>query len=147
MGDGIQRQVAGLLETQSLAVLCTRGDRLHASLVAIAAGRDLRTVLFATDRHTEKFTNLAAHPEAALLVHNARGAPEDFQQAMALTIQGRTREAEPGDREGFDRVFLGRHPALADFLGAPNTARMVMEVDTYRLVRRFAQVQILRYGP
>lgn len=145
MSGTIERQVAELLAAQPLGVLCTRGARLHASLIAIASSQDLRTILFATARDTEKFNNLATDPEAAFLVHNARGTPEDFQQALALTIQGRAGEVEFAAQKVFDRIYLGRHPSLAPFIAAPTTARMILAVDTYRLVRRFEQVQILRF--
>ena len=145
MSGSIERQVAELLAAQPLGVLCTRGARVHASLIAIAPSADLRRILFATARTTEKYANLVADPDAAFLVHNAQGTTEDFQQALALTIQGRAREVEPVAHEAFDRVYLGRHSTLAAFVGTPTTARMILAVDTYRLVRRFEQVQILRF--
>lgn len=139
-----RRSIAGLLDSQPLAVLCTRGRRLHASLLAIAPTDDLRRIFFATPRTTEKFTNLAADPDAALLVHNAVGSPEDFNSAMALTITGKAREIEPEAEAHFDEIYLARHPALAEFVGTATTARMVISVETYRLVRRFQQVTLYR---
>ncbi|MFO7640281.1 MAG: pyridoxamine 5'-phosphate oxidase family protein [Candidatus Competibacteraceae bacterium] len=144
MTADIHQHVAGLLAAQPLAVLCTRGQRVHASLIAIAPADDLRHIFFATPRTTEKFTNLAADPDAALLVHNADGGPDDFQQAMAVTIAGSARETGAGEIASFDRIFLARHPTLAPFLAAPSTARMTFTVEAYRLVRHFQQVTVYR---
>jgi hypothetical protein len=140
----IHQRLVGLLAEQPLGVLCTRGTRLHASLIAIAASDDLRQILFATPRTTEKFANLAADPDAAFLVHNARGTPDDFQRAMAVTIVGRAREIDPGGAAAFDEVYLARHPALAEFVAVPTTARMTLAVEVYRVVNHFQNVMIYR---
>lgn len=140
----IHHLVAGLLAAQPLAVLCTRGQRVHASLVAFAATEDLRRIFFATPRTTEKFTNLVRDPDAALLVHNASGTAEDFQQAMAVTVVGKAMETDPADVALFDRLFLARHPALAPFVAAPATARMTFAVEACRLVRHFQDVTVYR---
>jgi hypothetical protein len=144
MTADIHQRITGLLASQSLAVLCTRGQRLHASLLAIAPADDLRRIFFATPRTTEKFTNMAADPDAALLVHNAAGRPEDFNNAMAVTITGKAREIGPEAAAYFDGIYLARHPALADFVREAGTARMVFSVETYRLVRQFQQVTLYR---
>ena len=144
MTEDIHRRIAGLLASQSLAVLCTRGRRLHASLLAIAPTGDLQRIFFATPRTTRKYTHLAADPEAALLVHNAAGSADDFNNAMAVTVTGSAGEIGPEAAAYFDEIFLGRHPALADFVGAAATARMVFSVETYRLVRQFQQVTVYR---
>ena len=144
MTADIHQRIAALLASQPLAVLCTRGQRVHASLVAIASAEDLRRIFFATPRTTEKYTNLVADPDAALLVHNASGTPEDFQNAMAVTIVGKTQEVGPEAAAYFDDIYLARHPALADFVTAAGTARMALSVEVYRLVRQFQQVTLYR---
>lgn len=144
MTADIHQRIAGLLASQPLAVLCTRGQRVHASLVAIAPTDDLRRIFFATPRTTEKYTNLVADPDAALLVHNASGAPQDFQEAMAVTVVGKAYEVGPETAAHFDEIYLARHPALADFIGAAATARMALRVETYRLVRQFQHVTLYR---
>jgi hypothetical protein len=140
----IHQHNLGLLLSQPLAVLCTRGRRLHASLLAVAPTDDLRRIFFATPRTTEKFANLTADPDAALLVHNATGSADDFNNAMAVTITGRAEEIGPERAAYFDGIYLARHPALADFIAAATTARMVFSVETYRLVRQFQQVTLYR---
>jgi hypothetical protein len=140
----IHRLLARLLAEQRLAVLCTRGTRLHASLVAIAATEDLRRIFFATPRETEKFTNLIADPDAVLLVHDADGTPDDFQRAMAVTIVGQAREVEKEETADFTRIYLSRHPSLAEFVAASSTARMTFAVEAYRVVRHFQDVTIYR---
>lgn len=144
MNADIASRLGALFAEQPLGVLSTHGDRPHASLVAVAAAADLRRIFFATPRTTLKYANLKHNPVAALLVHDAGGRPDDLQRAVAVTVGGRVVEVAPGDAEAFDTVYLGRHPLLSDFVSAPTTARMAIDVADYRLVRHFQDVTIYR---
>jgi len=130
-----------LIAEQRLAVLAShaRGDP-YASLIAFAVDTDLETFLFTTPRTTRKFANVSRDPRAALLIDNRRNTVADFQHAAAVTVRGRVAEVEPDRTAWFDRLYLSRHPALTDFVGAPTTARMVLRAETFYLVRHFQSV-------
>ncbi len=86
------RMVRELLASQGLAVVATQGAKgPHTSLVAFAATDDLRCLVFATERETRKFVNLATGPRVALLVDDRSHRPADLVEATAVTATGRAR--------------------------------------------------------
>jgi hypothetical protein len=138
----IRQLVRSLLEEQSLAVLATIGDpHPHTSLVAIAAARDLRTIVFATPVYTRKYDNLRRNSQVALLVDNRRNLEQDFKDAVALTIKGCAVEPPKSQRRRFVRLYLDRHPYLEEFVSSPTCSLFAVEVDSYSLVSSFQQVQ------
>lgn len=73
--------LTALFTRQYFAVLATRsGERIHTTLVAFAATRDLKTIYLCTPRATHKFTNIKEHPEVSLLVHNSTNQRTDIRQ-------------------------------------------------------------------
>jgi len=130
-----------LLSSQPLGVLSTHDrGRPHASLVAFAASKDLREILFATPRTTRKYTYLIEDPRSALLVDNRSNTPADFHHAMAATARGTVEEIGHEDKERFLSPYLARHPHLSDFVRVPSCALMRLRVESYSIVRRFQEV-------
>ena len=133
-----------LFHHQLHAVLATAdGGVPHASLVAFAASPDLRRLVFVTARATKKFRNLAASGTVALLIDNRTNTTSDVAEAMAVTVIGRAGEATGAEREGLLALLLARHPALADFARAADTAVVAVTVERYLLVDRFQRVRVL----
>jgi nitroimidazol reductase NimA-like FMN-containing flavoprotein (pyridoxamine 5'-phosphate oxidase superfamily) len=133
--------VRELLADQLLAVLAThhRGEP-YASLVAFAPTPDLHHILFVTSRSTRKWTNLTEDARASMLIDNRDNRPEDFADAAAVTAIGAVEEV-PADEDGeFTRLFVQRHPYLADFTASPSCVRLRLNVRTYILVTRFQHV-------
>jgi nitroimidazol reductase NimA-like FMN-containing flavoprotein (pyridoxamine 5'-phosphate oxidase superfamily) len=138
----MREQVRSLLVEQSLAVLATVGDpHPHTSLVAIAAARNLRTIIFATPVYTRKYENLRKNGKVALLVDNRRNLEQDFKDALALTIKGRAVELPKTRRRRFVRLYLERHPYLEEFASSPTCSLFAVEVESYSLVSSFQNVQ------
>ena len=124
-----------------LATAVTSGP--YASLVAFAASPDLRQLVFVTGRATRKFRNLAASGTAALLIDNRTNTASDVAEAMAVTVVGRAGEATGAEREQLLALLLARHPGLADFARAVDTAVVAVRVERYLLVDRFQRVRVL----
>ena len=130
-----------LLESQRLAVLATGGSGFpHTSLVAYAATPDLRQVVFATRTDTRKYVLIESNPAVALLVDNRSNRPEDFADALAVTVLGtaRTCAAEEADRLG--SLLLARHPELTAFARSPDCRIVAVVVARFLLVKRFEEV-------
>ena len=124
-----------------LATADTSGP--YASLVAFAASPDLRQLVFATGRATRKFRNLAASGTAALLIDNRANTLADVNEATAVTVLGRAAEVAGEERDRLVSLLLGRHPGLADFVHAPDTALVAITVERYLLVDHFQKVRVL----
>jgi nitroimidazol reductase NimA-like FMN-containing flavoprotein (pyridoxamine 5'-phosphate oxidase superfamily) len=138
----LRESVRALLSEQGLAVLATDGDsHPHTSLVALAAARDLRTVVFATPVYTRKYDNLLRNPRVALLVDNRRNLEQDFKDALALTVKGRAVELSASRRRRLASLYLDRHPYLEEFVSSPTCRLFAVEVESYSLVSSFQNVQ------
>ena len=135
-----------LLAVQKLAVLSTvRPDgHPYVTLVAFDWTRDLSRLVFVTPRATRKFEHIQSEPHIALLVDNRSNRPEDFHEAMALTVLGLARECPTEACGRLRELFLERQAALTEFVSSPATALVEVMVERYVLVRQFQNVLELR---
>jgi uncharacterized protein YhbP (UPF0306 family) len=138
----LRKMVAALLASQTVAVLATQHDGLpYASLMAFAATADSRRLYFATLRSTRKFAHMVANPRVALLVDNRGCLGVDFLGTQALTAIGWVEEVRGPERDRALQLYLARHPALSEFVGAPDCALMQLHLEQYFLVSNFQEVQ------
>ncbi|GAB4329996.1 MAG: pyridoxamine 5'-phosphate oxidase family protein [Candidatus Abyssubacteria bacterium] len=129
-----------LLASQKLAVLATQAEgQPYASLVAFAATRDLRNLVFTTSSRTRKFANLQKNPHVAMLIDSRSNSEEDFEHAIAATATG-TAKVEEKDRARLQELYLLKHPGLGEFLASPHSVLVTVEVEKYILVSKFQNV-------
>ena len=140
------RRVLALLTTQRLAVLATCGadGPPYASLVAFVASPDGWDLAFCTRRATQKFKNLMAEPQVALLIDDRRSEADNLEVATALTALGAAHEVDGLERNPWEQALLTAHPALASFVRLPDCALLRVEVGRYLLVSQFERVVELR---
>jgi len=130
-----------LFAEQLFAVLATEGRRApHLNIVSFAPADELRTILFATPRQSQKFANLRRHPEVALFVDNRSNRLQDLQEVYGVEISGTAAEAAGPEEPRYRELYLARFPALEEFLGSPGTAFMAVRVRRYDVVHRFQEV-------
>ncbi|MFP4545521.1 MAG: pyridoxamine 5'-phosphate oxidase family protein [Methanomassiliicoccales archaeon] len=136
--------IGELLDSQLTGVLATdAAGRPYASLVAFSYTEDLEKLIFATPKESRKYADMMGNPEVALLIDDRGNEVADFQRAVAVTVLGRVRESEGEERETLLHLYSKRHPSLENFAISPSTALMVVEVERYRMVLRFQQVEEL----
>ena len=136
-----------LFESQKLAVLATHSKgQPYANLMAFAATRDFKGLVFATTRSTRKFANLSADSRVAMLFDNRSNTVRDFRNAITVTATGTASEVAARDRKRLQKLYLTRHPHLQDFVTSPTCALVRMTVDTYYIVTRFQNVVEFRPG-
>ncbi len=144
--ENTRADIARLLGGQRLGVLSTcHGQDPHASLIGFAATADLRRIVFVTPRATKKHRNLSHCSRAALLIDNRNNRLADFHEACAVTAEGQVEEPQGSEREEALRLFLERHPHLAEFAHSPSCALLVIAVASYRFVNRFQHVVEIRF--
>jgi len=145
MGDStLPEDIEGLIRSQKLAVLATRGEEYpYGTLVGFAFSDDFGFLYFATSRDTRKFANIRRDPKVSLLIDSRSNSVDDFKDAGALTALGEAQEIRGKERELHAGRYLRRHPHLGDFIGDPNTALVRVTVSRYILVRRFQEVMEL----
>lgn len=141
--ESIRRDIQSLITGQKLGVLCTYGQgQPYASLVAFAGTSDLKKLVFATPNTTRKFVNLVQHPQVSLLVNSSANQDADIHEASAVTVTGAAAELEKEGQPLLD-LYLAKHPHLEEFVLAPTSALVAINVQNYYLVRRFQQVMRL----
>jgi nitroimidazol reductase NimA-like FMN-containing flavoprotein (pyridoxamine 5'-phosphate oxidase superfamily) len=99
--------VQKLLDSQIQAVLATqRQQQPYTSLMAFAVTPDLRRIVFATARATQKYANLQANPRASLLMDNRCNDSADYRDAVAISVHGVTSEVSTAQRAELLALFL-----------------------------------------
>jgi nitroimidazol reductase NimA-like FMN-containing flavoprotein (pyridoxamine 5'-phosphate oxidase superfamily) len=74
------RQIVG---AQRFAVLATLSNQQpYSNLVAFAVSDDLRHIIFATNRDTQKYRNILSNNKITLLIDNRSNSQSDFTRAL-----------------------------------------------------------------
>lgn len=148
MNEKLKETLRDLLESHMLAVLATqKNGQPYASLVAFAATRDFKEILFATTRPTRKFANVLSEPRVALLVDSRTNQASDIHNAVAVTALGKVEEVEETERATLLPIYLAKHPHLSEFVSSPTCALLRVRVDAYYMVSRFQEVMELHVNP
>jgi len=143
-GGDLHQLLKQLFAAQRLCVLATQGrGQPYGSLVAFAETEGIDSLLFATSRESRKYSNLSSDPRVALIIDSRSNADADFSQALAVTATGSAHEASGEARERLAKVYLAKHPHLAEFVRSPQTALCRVEVDEY-VIAGFTEVVKLR---
>ncbi len=136
-----------LLNSQIQAVLATQHQlQPYTSLMAFAVTQDLRQIVFATARETQKYANLVANPRASLLIDNRCNNSTDYSKAVAISAQGVTREVDAVQRAELLTLYLSKHPHLRDFVTDAACALLQLDVECYYVVSQFQNVVELRFS-
>lgn len=145
--DAVRTELAKLLADQNLAVLATQNQgQPYTSLVAFAASADMKFLYFATARSTRKYANLLNNPNVAMMMDNRENRPVDFIEAMAATAVGSVETLSGTGLAEPKEIYLQKHPHLAEFLAAPETVLVRLNVSAYYVVTRFQDVLEIRMG-
>jgi len=137
--------VQTLLNTQIQGVLATqREQQPYTSLMAFAVTSNLRHILFATYRATQKYTNLLANPRVSLLIDSRCNAASDYRDAVAISAQGQAHQVGVDRHAELLQLYLTKHPGLRDFVTAPDCVLLQLDVECYYVVSQFQNVAELR---
>ena len=132
-----------LFASQRLAVLATQNaGQPYGNLVAFAETDDLRHLVFVTSRNTQKYANVTENRKVALLVDSRRNQVSDFKTAVAVTAMGTAEEITGNKREVMVKVYVNKHPHLANFLKKPDSAVIKITVNDY-IVAGFDKAKII----
>lgn len=122
----------GLFASQKLAVLATQDEgQPYGNLVAFAETDDLKHLIFVTSRNTQKYANVTENAKVALLIDSRRNQISDFHTAVAVTAIGAAEEITGNERESLARVYVAKHPHLAEFMDRPDNAVIRITVNDY----------------
>ncbi|MFC1910732.1 pyridoxamine 5'-phosphate oxidase family protein [Chloroflexota bacterium] len=129
-------QIKLTLEQQHFAVLSTiNNQQPYSNLVAYVVSTDLRYVVFATNRNTQKYRNIFTNNSISLLIDNRRNRNDDYAKALAITALDTASEIENYTHEELVHLYLRKHKTLTDFIGAQDTAIIKMQAIDYIIAR------------
>jgi nitroimidazol reductase NimA-like FMN-containing flavoprotein (pyridoxamine 5'-phosphate oxidase superfamily) len=140
----LRQTLKDTLATQRFCVLATQGQgQPYGSLVAFAETEDLKQLVFATSRDTRKFSNLKSDARVALVIDSRSNSNTDLKDAVAVTALGLAHESSGDERDRLTRLYLAKHPSLAEFIGSPEMALCAVAVEDY-VIARFTGVTKLK---
>jgi nitroimidazol reductase NimA-like FMN-containing flavoprotein (pyridoxamine 5'-phosphate oxidase superfamily) len=143
--ERLQQAVRTLLASQAQGVLATQHDQQPStSMMAFAVTPDLRWIVFATYRTTQKHANLLANPRVPLLIDNRTNESVDYHDAVAISAQGTVSQADGARRAELRQLYLRKHSKLSDFVTAADCVLLQLEVERYYVVSQFQNVVELR---
>ena len=121
-----------LLTSQQVGILATQDrEQPYTSLVAFAANKDIKTIIFVTAGGTRKYINIMNNSKVSLLIHNYSGDVLDFSKAVAVTILGKAKEASPQDLDYLTDLYLKKHRYLENFIRRPGNKLIMITVHDY----------------
>ena len=141
----LKKLLKELFRSQLFAALATqRLARPYTNLVAFAATDDLKSIVFATRRQTNKYANLLSNSAVSMLIDNRTNRDSDFRTAVAVTVTGMAEEVKKDQEEGLLQLYLVKHHNLEKFVHSPDSALFRIRVKRYYIVRNFQEVVELK---
>lgn len=142
--DALNARIDEMFNTQLQGVLATQDSaQPYTSLMAFAHTPDLRYLIFATYRDTQKHANLLLNSAVSFLIDDRSNDPVDYQRATAVSVCGQAQAISDDKCEHFLTIYLAKHPSLRDFVSSPDCVLLRVEVSCYRVVSQFQTVELL----
>ena len=142
--DTLNPRIDRLFKAQLQGVLATQQQaQPYTSLMAFAHTPDLRYLIFATLRDTQKHANLLLNSAVSFLIDDRSNDPADYQHAVAISVCGCAQAIPDDERARFLALFLAKHPTLVEFVSSPDCALLRVAVSCYRVVSQFQAVELL----
>jgi len=137
----LKKLLRELFRSQLFAAMATQQlTRPYNNLVAFAATEDLKNILFATRRATNKYSNLLSNNNVSMLIDNRTNRDSDFRTAVAVTVVGTAEEVKDKHLDELRGLYLIKHHYLEKFVYSPDSALFKIRVKKYYIVRNFQEV-------
>jgi nitroimidazol reductase NimA-like FMN-containing flavoprotein (pyridoxamine 5'-phosphate oxidase superfamily) len=141
----LKKLLRELFRSQLFAALATRQlTRPYNNLIAFAATDDLKSILFATRRQTNKYANLLSDNAVSVLIDNRTNRDSDIRSAVAVTATGTAEELKDDQKESLLQLYLVKHHNMEKFVHSPESALFRIRVKRYNIVRNFQEVMELK---
>jgi len=141
----LKKLLRELFRSQLFAALATQQlTRPYNNLVAYATTDDLKNIIFATRRATNKYSNLLSNNNVSVLIDNRTNRDSDFRNAVAVTAIGVAEEVRESELENLRSLYLIKHHNLEKFVHSPDSALFKIKVKRYYVVRNFQEVRELK---
>ena len=141
----LKKLLKELFRSQLFAALATQQlTHPYNNLIAYAATDDLKSILFATRRQTNKYANLLSNNSVSVLIDSRTNRDSDFRNAVAVTATGTAEEVKADQNDGLLQLYLVKHHNMEKFVHSPDSALFRVRVKRYYIVRNFQEVMELK---
>ncbi|MDD5397775.1 MAG: pyridoxamine 5'-phosphate oxidase family protein [Dehalococcoidia bacterium] len=141
----LKKLLRELFRSQLFAALATQQlTRPYSNLVAFVATDDLKNIIFATRRATNKYSNLLSNNNVSMLIDNRTNRDSDFRNAVAVTAIGLAEEVRGNQIDDLRSLYLIKHHNLEKFVYSSDSALFKIKVKRYYIVRNFQEVMELK---
>ncbi|MFA5079619.1 MAG: pyridoxamine 5'-phosphate oxidase family protein [Dehalococcoidia bacterium] len=141
----LKKLLRELFRHQLFAAMATQQlTRPYNNLVAFATTDDLKNIIFATRRNTNKYSNLLNNNNVSMLIDNRTNRDSDFRNAVAVTAIGTAEEVKDHQIDQLRGLYLIKHHSLEKFVHSPDSALFKVRVKKYYVVRNFQEVMELK---
>jgi general stress protein 26 len=136
--------VRDIFASQRLAVLATEKENSpYINLVVFIADKDLKWLVFATNRSTRKFENIMANPMVAILIDNRCKYDFDTKKTVVISALGKAEGLLDFEKAKLMEQYLDKHPHLKDFITSSDCVFVKLKIEKYIIVQRFQEVSEL----
>lgn len=144
----VAKKLRAMDAKEPFAVLATNENgRPYTSLISFAVTPDLAKVVFATPKSTRKFRNLVDTKDVAVLIDNRSKKNRGFIETQAITILGKAAPVRRGRTWlEYAGTFLKKHPELEEFINAPTTALIVVDITSCVHVGNFQTITVMDWN-
>lgn len=138
----LRDRIRTLMSEQPYAVLCTQGGgQPYGSVIAFATNQELNSVVFATPIATRKYRLLSECDRVALVIDNRAGHPGDVSRIDAVTATGKAVKLKDSNvLDEWQKRLIHKHPHMREFICAPSTALIRIDILRYLHVVRLQEV-------
>ncbi|MFC1866139.1 pyridoxamine 5'-phosphate oxidase family protein [Chloroflexota bacterium] len=125
-----------VLAKQNFTVLATdKEQKPYTNLVAFVLIDNLENIIFATNRNTQKYSNIITNPNVALLFDSRTNSSSDLSNAIAISAIGLATETSEQEKFKLLPYFIKKHPNLNTFIKSKETAIIKVSVREYTIAR------------
>ncbi len=137
-----QNEIKNILLAESFAVLATQAEgQPFCSLISYLISSDFKKLAFATPVNTKKFELISKSDRVSILVDTRSDNPESINRIKVVTITGKAKIVEyAGEKELWVNTLIAEKPYLKEFVKAPTSAIIVVNIHRYFYVRNFQEV-------
>jgi heme iron utilization protein len=149
LADRVQKLLAGQLVGVMATSQCEQAasaqscGQPYTSLMAFAHTQDLRYLIIATMKETQKHANLLQNASLSMLIDNRGNSAQDYEHAIAVSVIGRAEAVPEIEHTAMNGLFLNKHPQLQSFILLPDCVLLRIVVQCYRVVDEFQRTQVL----
>jgi len=141
--QNISKEIKNLLEKQKFGVIATQGkDIPYTNLVAFFSTDNMKNIVFATSKKTEKYQNILRNGKMSMLIDNCTNTPSDIENAIVVSAFGSAHEIKQ-NKHDFIKKYEEKHPYLSDFVKSDDCALIIIKVQYYQYIYKFKEIHLI----